>query len=163
MELFRWRCESGFFEKLRTVPDSLISIKTPPNALTRFPGKYWTSSLKKIENFQNRFSSLRDILILKSWIFGKIEDLGESLTTWAGITSQKQSKTQNSENVCVKKKGVLSSRTCGYPLEFALCIRIHQRRSNGRKLSDFWFFDFFTFFHRVLICAHRENVWKSIQ
>ena len=58
------------FEKSPTLPESKISKKIPPNVLTRFSDKYWISSFKNIRNFQNRFSSLRDILILKFTIFG---------------------------------------------------------------------------------------------
>ena len=68
-----WKVSMGarkwIFEKSPTLPESKISKKTSPNVLTRFPDKYWILSFKNIRNFQNRFSSLRDILISKLWNF----------------------------------------------------------------------------------------------
>ena len=57
------------FRKITNFTEWKKSKKTSPNVLTRFSDKYWISSFKNIRNFQNRFSSLRDILILKLWNF----------------------------------------------------------------------------------------------
>ena len=73
-----WGCESGFSEKTLSLPQPKISKEASPNALTRFSRKSQISPFIIIQNFQNPFSSLREILISKFEIFGNFRKSGKS-------------------------------------------------------------------------------------